>query len=206
MNWCVVHQLKRWRTNLQLSISSIDPSAFRLVSFVIFAPSEATQSTKVTWTSFIVSSSLFFSVVVVSSFDDDARRTLFVDKVFFRWWCCVCTKRRDRWWWWCFEDWTMMFRWCSRRRRECCWRRKTLFWCFWWVVEKEDDFEDIIVVVLTKVGEVFGRRRVIYIERESVKASRFLKSGIFCAFFYIQKKQLLSLGFVTEKNPKLYKP
>ena len=100
----------------------------------------------------------------------------------------------------------MMFRWCSRRRRECCWRRKTLFWCFWWVVEKEDDFEDIIVVVLTKVGEVFGRRRVIYIERESVKASRFLKSGIFCAFFYIQKKQLLSLGFVTEKNPKLYKP
>ncbi len=99
-----------------------------------------------------------------------------------------------------------MFRWCSRRRRECCWRRKTLFWCFWWVVEKEDDFEDIIVVVLTKVGEVFGRRRVIYIERESVKASRFLKSGIFCAFFYIQKKQLLSLGFVTEKNPKLYKP
>ena len=100
----------------------------------------------------------------------------------------------------------MMFRWCSRRRRECCWRRKTLFWCFWWVVEKEDDFEDIIVVVLTKVGEVFGRRRVIYIERESVKASRFLKSGIFCAFFYIQKKQLLSLGFVTEKKPKLYKP
>ena len=100
-----------------------------------------------------------------------------------------------------------MFRWCSRRRRECCWRRKTLFWCFWWVVEKEDDFEDIVVVVvLTKVGEVFGRRRVIYIERESVKASRFLKSGIFCAFFYIQKKQLLSLGFVTEKNPKLYKP
>ncbi len=96
-----------------------------------------------------------------------------------------------------------MFRCCSRRRE--CWRRKTLFWCFW-VVEKEDDFEDIIVVVLTKVGEVFGRRRVIYIERESVKASRFLKSGIFCAFFYIQKKQLLSLGFVTEKNPKLYKP
>ena len=182
MNWCVVHQLKRWRTNLQLSISSIDPSAFRLVSFVIFAPSEATQSTKVTWTSFIVSSSLFFSVVVVSSFDDDARRTLFVDKVFFRWWCCVCTKRRDRWGWWWFEDWTMMFRWCSRRRRECCWRRKTLFWCFWWVVEKEDDFEDIIVVVLTKVGEV--GRRVIY--RESVKASR-LKSFFFARFFTSKK-------------------
>ena len=176
MNWCVVHQLKRWRTNLQLSISSIDPSAFRLVSFVIFAPSEATQSTKVTWTSFIVSS-LFFSVVV-SSFDD-ARRTLFVD-VFFRWWCCVCTKRRDRWWWWwwCF-DWMMMFRCCSRRRREC-WRRKTLFWCFW-VVEKEDDFEDIIVV-LTKVGEV--GRRVIY--RESVKASR-LKSFFFARFFTSKK-------------------
>ena len=141
LNWCV-HQLKRWRTNLQLSISSIDPSAFRLVSFVIFAPSEATQSTKVTWTSFIVSSLLFS--VVVSSFDD-ARRTL-VD-VFFRWYC-VCT-RRDRWWWWCF-DWTMKFKafrccWCSRRRG---WR-KTLFW---WV-EKEDD-EDIIV--LTKVG--VGRR------------------------------------------------
>ena len=80
-----------------------------------------------------------------------------------------------------------MFRCCSRRRRECCWRRKTLFWCFWWVVEKEDDFEDIIVVVLTKVGEVFGRRRVIYISRESVKASRFLKSGIFCAFFTSKK-------------------
>ena len=141
LNWCV-HQLKRWRTNLQLSISSIDPSAFRLVSFVIFAPSEATQSTKVTWTSFIVSSLLFS--VVVSSFDD-ARRTL-VD-VFFRW-CCVCT-RRDRWRWWCF-DWMMMFRCCSRRRG---WRKtllvkgkKTLFW-----VEKED--EDIIV---TKVG--VGRR------------------------------------------------
>ena len=99
-----------------------------------------------------------------------------------------------------------MFRWCSRRRRECCWRRKTLFWCFWWVVEKEDDFEDIIVVVLTKVGEVFGRRRVIYIERESVKASRFLKSGIFCAFFYIQKKTAPKFRVCHRKNPKLYKP
>ncbi len=85
-----------------------------------------------------------------------------------------------------------MFRWCSRRRREC-WRRKTLFWCFW-VVEKEDDFEDIIVVVLTKVGEV--GRRVIY--RESVKASR-LKS-FFLRVFLHPKKQLLSLGFVTEKK------
>ena len=88
-----------------------------------------------------------------------------------------------------------MFRCCSRRRE--CWRRKTLFWC--WVVEKEDDFEDIIVV-LTKVGEV--GRRVIY--RESVKASR-LKS-FFLRVFLHPKKQLLSLGFVTEKNPKLYKP
>ena len=100
----------------------------------------------------------------------------------------------------------MMFRCCSRRRRECCWRRKTLFWCFWWVVEKEDDFEDIIVVVLTKVGEVFGRRRVIYIERECKSESFFEKRNLL-RVFYIQKNALLSLGFVTEKtlnytNPK----
>ena len=82
-----------------------------------------------------------------------------------------------------------MFRWCSRRRRECCWRRKTLFWCFWWVVEKEDDFEDIIVVVLTKVGEVFGRRRVIYIsrERECKSESFFEKRNLLRVFLHPKK-------------------
>ena len=153
-------RLWRWRTNLQLSISSIDPSAFRLVSFVIFAPSEATQSTKVTWTSFIVVFSSSFSVVV-SLFDDDVddsfapRRTLFF---------CSWRPTRDRWWWWCFENWMTTlpfiieattfpvgFR-CSRRRRGGRRRRRL----------KEEEDEDVIRVIISS----FSKRAIYYYSYE----------------------------------------